>query len=195
LIKVNLKQAGKSKQSLVADIDLSGLNIKTLLICLLVGFAPKWVYFETVWEEEIQTKQAVLVGLNQKEAALKKQLKESEELVSKLEALKQREAGISKRLEIINKVLKKKRNPMKIMLYVAENSPDDVWLSSLVMQEETLRVNGYALTFKNIGSFIKNLNDSVFFAREINLQDYNTKNLEGANVQEFFLNGRLKRLD
>lgn len=192
MIKVNLKSAGSAGKSFVADVDFSGVNFKNLIICFLLGFGPQWFVLDELWNTEVKEQQAIISKLKAKKKQVDIELKKSENVRAKLAELKLKQETLSKKLSVVNEVVKKQNNPMKILLYIAENIPSEVWIEEMNLMGRRLTFKGYSINYKSIGKFIKNLKESIFLNEKVNLEDYKSKVKEGTRVEEFFISSTIE---
>ncbi len=199
MIKVNLKATGKSTASggneFVANVDFSGLNLKMIIICVVLGYGPGFLYFNDIWVEERSVFETQLKQLNTVAAKLKEEQKSMADYSRQLEDLKSKEASIKKRLNVVNSVIERRNNPMKIMLYISENIPEDIWLREITVEGMKFSLKGNAISFKSIGKLRESLEQSIFFGQRVTLDDYKSKDIKGSRVQEFTLSASIVKFE
>lgn len=168
MIEINLSPT-KKEASLtnIAGIDLSLINVKMLVVALLILYIPESFiasYFEGVTAEETK----VQIQLRTELRKYKSQVKKKETIKKQVDALIEQEEKLAKKLSVVKKVINKRQNPYKVLKYIADNIPEGVWLVSLELQDRELTMKGYSRNFKNIGAFLENLKNSIFFQKNIN---------------------------
>jgi Tfp pilus assembly protein PilN len=194
VIKINLKPSAGAGNALVGGLDISKIDFKKLLIGVLVYFildiGPGF-YFDSVTE-----------GLNKQIAKKNKELKEIQKklgeyknLSDKVQALQSEKAGLDERFNVVKKIINQRVSPMKIMQYIAQNIPKDLWITKLEIKENKLAIEGNSVTYKSIGLFIGSLKKSIFFDQNVNLDNYETKNNEGQRLENFKLSAKVIRYE
>lgn len=155
------------------------------------------MFIESEWEDELKGLDAQVAGLNAEKTEIQRKLKELDKLNLRVQDLKKQETDLVERLKIVEKVVASRINPMKVMLYIAENIPPNVWIDQMSIENNRMKINGYAKSFKNIGEFISNLKQSVFFGQKVNLENYVTKELnrQGVRVEEFYVTADIERYE
>jgi len=203
LIKINLNPSstqsygsGKSSNKLASSLTLETFNPVIWIFCLVVGLAPGFI-FESDWKEE---QSIIQKKISEKQAELKdyqEKMKELAQYKKTRDRLKEEEALIEEGLSVVGEVLKQKNNPMRILTYIAENIPKDVWLSGLRLDGGVLTLEGFSLNFKSIDRFLVVLNQSLFFEQSARLENYVTKQLNGMGrrVEEFTLKADIERYE
>ncbi|MCO4755241.1 MAG: PilN domain-containing protein, partial [Bacteriovoracaceae bacterium] len=146
----------------VGGINFSLLNVKMLLLALFVLYVPE-VFLESHYEELIQTEQAEQVKLNQEYRKIRGKVAGLQNIEKQVQALKSQEEKLAKKLEVVKEIINKRQNPFNVLKYVAQNIPEGVWLVDLNLEGNQLALRGYSQNFKNIGKFLENLKNSIFF--------------------------------
>ena len=198
MIKVNLKSTGAGASGgndFVADVDLSGLNIKVIIICAALGYGPGLLYFDSQFADEKAVFQNQLNALTTEAKKLEAEQKSMADYAKQLDDLKNKEASIKKRLDVVNRVTEQRNNPMKIMLYIAENIPEDIWLKKVDIAGMSFRLEGNAISFKSIGKLRESLEQSIFFGQRVLLDDYKSTDVNGSRVQEFRLTATIRKFE
>lgn len=167
MIEINLSPT-KKEASLtnIAGIDLSLINVKMLVVALLILYIPEnfiTSYFEGLTAEETKVQTKLRAELRK----YKSQVKKMEGIKKQVDALIEQEGKLAKKLSVVKKVINKRQNPYKVLKYIADNIPEGVWLVSLELQDRELTMKGYSKNFKNIGAFLENLKNSIFFQKNI----------------------------
>lgn len=194
MIKVNLYVGRKPFQlPVIAGIDLGALSFKGLGVAFFISLLPGFL-LDSSQQEEIEQANNKVSTVQLQLAKLKKEEKSYGSVREEIEALKKQEEKLAEKLVVVRKIIKQKRNPMKIMLYIAQNIPDDVWLKKLEITDSTLTIIGESKTYTSIGVFIENLRSSVFFNRDVNLKSSQTTTdeKEKRRIESFEVVGNIK---
>jgi Tfp pilus assembly protein PilN len=98
---------------------------------------------------------------------------------------------------VIQKVLDTKNNPMQMLHYIAKNVPSDVWLTEVKVENSLVEIKGNALNYDSIGKFIAQLKDSIFYDKNVFLENYTTKESEQEKTryEEFFIKAAVARFE
>lgn len=163
MIEINLSPSrNDTNLANVGGINFSLLNVKMLLLALFVLYVPE-VFLESHYEELIQTEQAEQVKLNQEYRKIRGKVAGLQNIEKQVQALKSQEEKLAKKLEVVKEIINKRQNPFNVLKYVAQNIPEGVWLVDLNLEGNQLALRGYSQNFKNIGKFLENLKNSIFF--------------------------------
>lgn len=164
MIEVNLSPREKQADiTNVGGLNLSLLNIKMLIVAFIIlyGIEPFLIdYFEKQLTE-ISAKTKVIVS---KQREINKDLKALEHVKKQVEDLNRQEKALSQRINAVKVIVDKRQNPFKVFKYIAENTPDDVWIKELELDDRKLKMIGYSKSWKSIGEFLENLKSSIFFS-------------------------------
>lgn len=186
MIKINLKGQTQSSGSFVGNFDISMINLPLLLGALVfTGVAPMAIdSFLRGSRDEIQK------NIDDVTAQKKKYDKELESLADiekRIQGMEKEEIAIKSRVQVLQNLLKEKSNPMKLMHYIAEHIPSNVWITKIDIKQKAFLLEGNALDYDSIGKFVEALNQSVFFNKTAKMEDYKTKQTtEGGSREELF---------
>lgn len=164
MIEINLSPTKNGGDKLnVGGFDLSHINVKMVLLGVLFLYIPEGL-LSSYYEDEISS-------LTKKEQTLRSEVRKTSSKVRSLnnikkqvEALKKQEDALSERLKTVKLIINKRKNPFKVLYYVAENTPKTVWLTSIKMEDTKLILSGHAENWKDIGVFLESLKNSIFLA-------------------------------
>lgn len=182
MIEINL-YAGKKPLALtkVAGIDLSLINVKMLLVALVILYVPGMI-LPDMYLEEITAAESVNLKLRKESRELAGKVKSLKNYKLQVDALKERENKLAKKIVVVKEIFKKKANPFNVLKYIAENTPRDVWIEELSIIGNQLKITGKAYSYTSIGSFIESLKKSVFFNPNIRYKQPTAKS--GGKVKE-----------
>jgi len=167
MIEINLsptKKAGSITN--VGGIDLSLINVKMMFIAMLIMFIPEMVLTD-MWESEKSQLNIKFMTLQQEYKKIGKKVRELGAIEKQVEALKEQEQKLAKKLDTVKQIINKRQNPFKVLHYIASNIPPEVWVVNITLNDKALEITGYSRNWKSIGSFLENLKNSIFFERGI----------------------------
>lgn len=168
MIKINLTTAKKQVDiSNIGGFDFTKLKIKPLLMVIALIYVPDFV-LTPLWEQERNTASAEIDAKQKKLGSLKKKVAQSMDLEKQIRELKAQEENLSKKLTAVKQAISEKRNPSTILLYIAKNMPNELWIKELSINQEQMTIKGEALDYTSIGSFVNSLRSSVFI-RDANI--------------------------
>lgn len=187
MIEVNLIGGKKVfKLPVFMGIDLNLINIKWIIVVYVLSlFRP---VLEGQWVKNKEQMEKKLTDARNDLEKVKKEGSKLDGLKQEIEALDSQEKRLNEKLSVVKKIIKIKKNPMSILLFVAKNIPVDAWLKAIEIDNDQLTITGEALSYKSIAQFIESLKDSIFFeAASIKLVDTGTRNEDNSNKRlEFF---------
>ena len=197
MIEINLIVGKKPfKMPTIMGVDMALINVKMIAAAILLSFVPG-ALLESGWEPELAAANQQVTDISQKISSLEKKNDANKTIQEQVDALTRQEKKLAERLGVVKEIIKLKKNPMGIMLYIAKNIPEDVWLVSLELENNSIKLKGQSLTYKSIGIFIENLKNSVFFNKDIIMTGSRTiEGKEGqARVEEFDITGTITRFE
>ncbi|MCM2349573.1 MAG: PilN domain-containing protein [Bacteriovoracaceae bacterium] len=196
MIKINLSNAKKQVDiSNIGGFDFTQMKIKAVLVVIILIYIPDFVLVP-LWEEErevasqaIQTKQVEL-------SSLKKKVTDSQDLEKQIRELKAQEENLGKKLTAVKQAISEKRNPAPILLYIAKNIPNELWIKELSIEQEKMTIKGEALDYTSIGNFVNSLRSSVFI-RDASIAGTNStvRESDKRRIETFEVNFSIARFD
>ena len=100
-------------------------------------------------------------------ADLKRQKKELQPFIEKVEELESYRATLQERIGVIKELKEKQRGPVRVMDEVSKALPDLVWLDDMRVEGTTVRLSGAAMDENAVANYLTNLDDSPFFAEPV----------------------------
>lgn len=168
MIKINLNNDKKQVDiSNIAGFDFTKLKIKALLLVILLIYIPDFLLVP-MWEEERNKTNEAVSSKQNELTRLKREITKFQDLEKQIRELKAQEESLGKKLTAVKQAISEKRNPASILLYIAKNVPDELWIRELVISQEKMVIQGDALDYASIGSFVNSLRSSVFI-RDANI--------------------------
>jgi Tfp pilus assembly protein PilN len=190
MIKVNLL-VGKKPLDVanLGGFDLSKLNVKYLVIAILLSYTPE-LFLNDMLTKELAGFNLQIETLNKEFKTYQAKLDSLKNIQKQIEALENLEKQLESKLNIVKGIFNKRSNPMNIMLYIAKNTPADLWLNEIVIEKNDITFKGESRDYKSIGVFIENLRSSIFFRKDIRLDSSATITKEnGVRVEGFSVKG------
>jgi Tfp pilus assembly protein PilN len=162
MIKINLSNAKKQVDiSNIGGFDFTKLKIKPLLLFMVLIYLPDFLLVP-MWEEERTTTAAVIDEKQGKLSSLKRKVSQSQDLDKQIRELKAQEENLGKKLTAVKQAINEKKNPATILLYIAKNIPNELWIKELTITSDQMVVKGEALNYVSIGEFVNSMKSSVF---------------------------------
>lgn len=162
MIKINLSNAKKQVDlSNFGGFDLTKVKFKALLLVIVLIYIPDfvivpiWTQAEADKTEELETKTKTVAGL-------KRKVSEGRNFENQIKELKAQEEALEKKLVAVKEAISFKKNPSALLLYLAKNTPADMWIKELTIENDVLSIKGEALDYTSIGNFVQSLRSSVF---------------------------------
>jgi Tfp pilus assembly protein PilN len=163
MIEINLSTVKKPLDlSDVGGLDLSKIKVKWVLLAILILYVPD-LFLSSQWEDDIIAEEAKLQDLRDQKASLQRRLDSLKDFSKQTQALQRQEQSLKDKLEVVKTILTKKQNPAAILIYVAQNIPAEVWLTSININGNSAVFKGVSVDYAPQGVFQENLKQSVFF--------------------------------
>lgn len=195
LIEVNLKKGKKIIQlPTFMGVEISVINFKLLFLSLvLYFFMPP--FFQDYLAQDLAKIQKELVTINEKQQSLAAAAQNVQAIKTQVELYAQKEKIVEEKRNYVNKILELRKNPQTFLLFIAKNIPEDLWLSSLQIENDEAILDGYSKTYKSITQFLEILNESIFFKTRPILEDSQTKTEAGGEKRKeyFKIKASIKR--
>ena len=138
-----------------------------------------------LWNERKSKIEQDLKDKNKEQKKLVQQNKTHAHLIDRMETYKKKEDQLKKRAEKINTLIKKKTNPQALLLRLAQNTPKDLWLNALkIDQSKNITIKGMSSSYKSIGDFLSMANASLFFGKTLKIINTTTLNDSAGNGEK-----------
>jgi len=197
MIKVNLVTGKKPfEMPVVLGIDLKHLNLRAFLLALVV-YALGNTLIPSQFKSEVQAEQAKVDAARKQIAKLKREKRPLLDAQKQMKELEEQEKDLNKKLVVVKKILKIKKNPTKVLHYVAANIPKNVWLNDISIKNDVLEISGESTNYKEIGVFLSALRKSVFFDQSLRLVNSGTNKdaRSGTRTEMFNITGNLVKFE
>ncbi len=197
MIKINL--AVKKKVEVASPF--MGMSLKDLNLIPLAASLAIYLFAPDLITSQYQSKIDVLTGEMTKVQQAKKKIQEDskglEELKGKIQHATDLESKLNQRLAAVKQIGSTYKNPEKVLLYLAQNMPEDVWLNELTLNSEKFSIQGESVSYKSIGEFLDSLRESLYFNKDIKLDETKTKSVESESLRTevFKISGNISRFE
>ena len=64
--------------------------------------------------------------------------------------MNEQEKQLAEKIQVVKEIVDKRQNPFKVLKYIAENIPKDVWLLELELDDKRLKLVGYSKSWNSI---------------------------------------------
>ncbi len=196
MIKINLSNAKKSLDiSNVAGFDFTKIKIGAVILVIFIIYIPD-MFLVDMWEQE-RTETESQIGQTQKVLSkLKKEVSKSQDLDKQIRELKAQEENLGKKLTAVKQAISEKKNPSALLLFIAKNTPPELWIKELAIIGEEMIVKGEALDYTSIGNFVNVLRDSVFI-KESNISSTSSavRESDKRRIESFEVKFKIARFD
>jgi Tfp pilus assembly protein PilN len=196
MIEINLSPKEKTLDiTNVGGINLSLINVKMIIVSILLLYLPE-PYLIDFYKEKVDAIDAQVRDLNKEKRRINVQLREVREIEKQVEVLNAQEGELKKKIGIVESIVAKRQNPFKVLKYIAENTPKDVWFSELIINDRSLEIKGYTSSWKSMTTFFESLKTSIFFSRNVDFQQTQEgKDINGQRVESFSVRANIERFE
>lgn len=164
MIKINLAHTqGQVDLANVGGLDLSKIKIKVVILAIILLYVPDFTIYP-MWENERSQLEAVINERDAVYGKLRSEVNAGRTYESQIKELQAQEENLGQKLVAVKEAISEKKNPAAILLYIAKNTPDDLWFTELNMKNSELTVKGEALNYPSVGDFVSNISSSVFIS-------------------------------
>lgn len=180
MININLSTAKKPVDlSNFGGVDLSKLKVKYVVLAIVLSYVPDFLVYPQ-WDEKLQQEQAKLEALNSEKSKLAVEVEALKDFDKQIEALNKQEEKLKAKLEVVKAILNKRQNPWEVLVYVAQNIPTELWLTSLQYEGKKLVFKGLSIDYTPQGIFLENIKKSIFFDKNVIYSKSETPPVAGA---------------
>lgn len=200
MIEINLLgRKKKRKIPKILGVEITEINFKMLILVYLISFVPEFLVYPSM-EEEITAIQNTIDNLSREEKNLTTFIKKNQNAEDKLKAFNEQVELLRIRSAQVDKIIKSKTNPQKLLEKMARSIPEDMWLDELeVKSDKNFAMKGASVTYKSIGDFIRLGNEARFFNNTLRLKTSETKSekIGGTDyrLERFVIEGTIETFD
>ena len=194
MIKINLSTAQKQLDiANVGGFDFTKVKIKAVLLAIVILYAPDFTLVP-LWEQEIAETQQTVSSKQAALGSLKRKMSQSQDLEKQIQDLKEQEKILTEKLAVVKQILNEKKNPSNLLIYLAKNIPNEVWINELTFQNDDLKINGESLDYASIGKFLENVKSSVFIREaSVTKSESIVRETDKRRVERFEINFKIAR--
>lgn len=194
MIKINLLPKQKKFQMpVVLGIDLGKLNLKLIVVFIVLHYLGTG-FVKDFFQGQVEELEAEVTAISNQRSKLRAENRKYSGIQSQIKELITQERNLQSRKQVVESIISTKKNPVKLMLYISKNIPDDIWLEKMEVSGNVLNIDGYALSFKSIRVFMDNLQRSVYFDQRFQIGKSETVTDEQGNRKErFSISGQVER--
>lgn len=182
MIRINLLSGPKGRSAKPQyDVRAQLLLGVGVIVIVLAGC---WMYGSAL-ESDLETRQEDKREKEKQVAQLKEQVKQVQDFEQKKKLLEDKN-------RVIDQLERSRSGPVKVLDYVSQSvEPLKIWLTNLKISNDTVDLEGRALTNDDVVEFVNNLRRTEYFTN-INLQESRAGVDNKVNVYQFKLAFRLK---
>jgi len=201
MIRINLIEQKKAVNvTNLGGIDLTKISIIGWIAAVAIYFVVppyfdgEWKQLRSIEENKIKKKKVELAELNKK-------VRENQRLKEKLDAFNKREQLLKERETQVEEIIKRRTNPMKLLLHLARNIPEDLWVEIIKIDNKDITIEGESISYKSIGKFLNAANNSIYFNRQLRIGGVSTKQANkkgkkrGIRTETFKIVGKIARFE
>jgi len=196
MIKINLKTQTQSSGAFLGNIDISVFNFPMIILAtLFLALGP--MILDGYLKSDRAKIQSYIDEVSEKIKQQNEELASLKDVEEKIAKMQSEEASIKNRVQVLQGLLKEKSNPMRILHYIADHIPSNLWMNKLEMSNKKVLIDGNTLEYASIGVFVKSLNESIFFDKSAKLDTYGTKqnNENTLRLEEFKISAHVARFE
>lgn len=197
MIEINLIPRKKTSPPLqFMGVDIKELNLVHLgLVVALYHFGAD--HLREQWKNEKLIINAQVEDIRNVEKKKREQLKSYDGIKSQIEAFQVQEQKLYTRLDTVKELIKIKKNPLSILMYISNNAPSNLWLNELSMDADVLTIKGSTNSYNSISQFLDKLKGSTYFADSLNLNSTATveDKASGGRVEVFEISTKVARYE
>lgn len=196
MIKLNLSTHKKQTSlSNMGGFDFSKIKIKAVLLVIIIIYLPD-LFVIPMWESELAEMNQKMTERQTVSSSLKRKVESGKDFERQIKELIAQEENLGQKLQAVKQAISEKKNPSSLLLYVAKNVPNELWITSLVIDGDSMTIKGEALDYTSIGNFVNSLRSSVF-VRDANIVSTNSqvKEEDKRRIESFEVNFAIARFD
>ncbi len=180
----------------VLGLDLSKIDLKLVLVAIIIHYVSGFA-FEAYSKNETGVLEARVKTLNEERKALEKRSTQGEEFERQIEQLLKQEEKLESRKKIVENIIRTKKNPIQILMYISKNIPEDLWIEKLSVKDNSIQIDGKSLSYKSISKFLDSLDASIYFQKRFDIlkQDDEVDPITKVRSEKFSIVGKIARYE
>lgn len=194
MIRINLSLSKKnSALGGFSSIDFSAIKIKAVALAIVLLYIPDFTLIPMLTNEK-EALQQVIAQKTGEMRKLTRKINESKAYEEQIKELQAQEENLGQKLVAVKNAISEKKNPSALLLYIAKNTPEDLWLTSISIKGSEMIIKGEALSYPAVGNFVSSISESVFISNSNIVRTGNKlRDSDKTRIEEFevkFLIGR-----
>ncbi|MCY4643668.1 MAG: PilN domain-containing protein [Bacteriovoracales bacterium] len=193
MIKINILPTDGDAKGLGEFYSLLlKINVKMVLLSIVLLYASYFVL--NLYTKGIEEKlEAKITSLEDEKKALDKEISKYGDVEKQIQKILDQEKVLKKRKNLVNLRVKSKKNPVRILTYISKNIPDKTWIEKLSLSKDKIDIEGITFSYKSIDTFIENLNESIYFKKDLKFDGLKTivDKESGARSERFKISGEV----
>ena len=175
MIKINLTEKKKSfKAPIVLGFDFTNFPVKLVLLTFILTQAPLY-YFESYLESSKSDLKDEISRMRSTEKKMRRDIRKNKKIAKELAGYNKKIEDLKNRSKQVEKILKIRTNPRHLLERVARFTPKDLWLEVLkITNGKKISFTGGSDSYRSIGNFIKELNETSYFDKSLQLKESKT---------------------
>ncbi len=142
--------------------DINGPIPKTMVAFALCYFVSD--YLEGVKIDELKKVDVEMAVVDKEKDAIIKKLAKIKGFEPLKKSLEDDEKALRLKLDVVQKLLEDRSGPAKMLMQITQSIPDEVWLTSLAVTEDNVKLGGATPGYNQVSDFIKALNSTSQFS-------------------------------
>jgi type IV pilus assembly protein PilN len=177
MIRINLLpvRAAKKKEAIQRHLALFAIGLVVVLGAFLLMY---------------KVKANNLAGMEQKNNALEAEIANLKKIIGEVEAYKQQEVLLEKKLEVIRNLKANKTGPVHMLDQLATRIPEKLWLATLAESNKKVTLKGVSINNEVIATFMSRMEESDYFA-EVYLVSIQARDEGDLKLKEFTITAKL----
>lgn len=200
MIEINLSSERKSFEvPKILGLDLGAIPWVGLIICYVLLYTVETIVIGKLLAEIEADEEAKVLALRTESKQIQKDINKDKGIKQQLDAFYAQVEKLKQREVQVDKIIKQRTNPMQLLVHIARNIPEDLWIDQIVLKDNRLILEGGSFSFQSIGRFRTAVNNAIFFGGSLKLDSTSTKEVsEGSvkrRVEVFKISGTVARYD
>jgi type IV pilus assembly protein PilN len=177
MIRINLLpvRAAKKKEAIQRHLAIFAIGLLVVLVAFLLMY---------------KVKSNSLAGMEQRNSALEAEIANLKKIIGEVEAYKQQEVLLEKKLEVIRNLKANKTGPVHMLDQLATRIPEKLWLATLAESNKKVTLKGVSINNEVIATFMSRMEESDYFS-EVYLVSIQARDEGDLKLKEFTITARL----
>ncbi len=160
------------------------------LVVILICTAGLWGYETYNVDSLKETKRQ----LDQQISAMQTEIQEKQPIATKAKELQKKISNLEGRIKVIKDLSKTRLREIKVVDYIQSVIPEKLWLTTLDIRDEKVKLEGSTMSDDQLNKFIELLDGKSYFQNVILLKAVEMKTKEGT-TKSFEISSSLRATD